>query len=87
MDSLEGDLNLKDYEDKIVFLDLEFLFNVFLREGASINMRVRQGIPEGANALMAGISDGSLVVIFDRKVPDGIIFEDFSNKIHKADLN
>ncbi len=74
-ESLDGGVN---YDGKVVALDLDFLFNMFMREGAVINLRVIRGIPEGAKAVMAGISDGSLVVIFDTIVPEDIWFEDLN---------
>jgi len=89
VDSPEGEiLKEEDYTGKTIFLDLEFLFNVFLREGATINMRVIKGVPEGAKATHATIHDGSLVVIFDTLVPEEIWLEDYNlTKRHKADLN
>lgn len=85
----EGEiLKEEDYEGKAVVLDLEFLFNVFLREGAHINMRVIKGIPEGAKATHATIHDGSLVVIFDTFVPEDIWFEDYNLPVnHNGELN
>jgi hypothetical protein len=74
-----------DYLDKTLTLDLEFLFNMFLRDGADINLRVVRGIPEGARAIAGGISGGSLVIVFDSKVPDEIWFED--RNIPQGSLN
>jgi hypothetical protein len=78
-----------DYTGRVVALDLAFLFNIFLRHGSEFNMRVVKGIPEGANALAAGLKDGSLVVIFDTQVPTEIWFEDLSSheQISIKDMN
>lgn len=77
-----------DYTGRIVALDLAFLFNIFLRDGAEFNMRVVRGIPVGANAVAAGIADGSLIVVFDTDVPEEIWFEDLdSHEEIKAEIN
>lgn len=76
-----------DYTGKTVALDLSFLFNMFMREGAKINMRVVKGVPEGANALGAGIANGSLIVVFDTEVPEEIWFEDITDNIINPELN
>jgi hypothetical protein len=78
-----------DYTGRVVALDLAFLFNMFLRHGAEFNMRVVKGIPEGANAVAAGLANGSLVVIFDTDVPTEIWFEDLATheEIKIKDMN
>jgi hypothetical protein len=65
-----------DYAGRVVALDLAFLFNVFLRHGARYNLKVVQGIPEGANAVAAGILDEALIVVFDQDVPPEVLFQD-----------
>lgn len=89
MDSSKEDIldDGADYTSKTVALDLSFLFNVFMREGAEINMRVVKGIPDGANAIGAGIANGSLIVVFDTEVPEEIWFEDTTGIIMKPELN
>lgn len=74
---------------RIIALDLSFLFSNFLRDGAEFNMRVVRGIPEGAKALAATVTDDSLVVIFDTDVPSEIWFEDLNSneEIITKDLN
>jgi hypothetical protein len=76
----EGEINEgADYTGRVVALDLAFLFNVFLRHGAQYNLKVVQGIPEGANAVAAGILDETLIVVFDTDVPPEILFQDLES--------
>jgi hypothetical protein len=67
-----------DYEGQVVTLDLAFLLQHFLCDGNKINLRVIQGIPEDAKPIAAGILDNALVIVFDKKVPAEILFEDLS---------
>jgi hypothetical protein len=90
MDSSQEDvLEGIQTENRTVTLDLDFLFNVFLRDGSEYNLKVIQGIPVGAKALVAGIVNDALVVIFDTDVPPEVLFESRSKKveIQNKDLN
>lgn len=77
-DVLEG---TEDLTENTVTLDLAFLFNTFLREGNEFHFKVVKGLPDGANAVAAGIFDGALVMVFDRKVPSEVWFQDVSKKV------
>lgn len=82
MDSSEEDvLEGVKVEGRYVTLDLAFLFNTFLRHGNEIHLRVLQGLPDGANALAAGIVENQLVMVFDTDVPSEVWFQDISKEV------
>ena len=71
-DVLEG---VEDLSTRTVSLDLEFLFNTFLRDGNELHLKVVRGIPDGANTVAAGILNNALLVVFDREVPSEVVYE------------
>jgi len=80
-------LDLSD-STKVVAVDLEFMFDVFFRQGSDIELTVVKGIPEGATAVAAGIIDGALVVVFDREVPETIWYKQIQRGVKDSkDLN
>lgn len=91
MDSSEDEDVLEGVkvEGRHVTLDLAFLFNTFLRHGNEIHLKVVRGLPDGANALMAGIVENQLVMVFDTDVPSDVWFQDISKevKIPTKELN
>lgn len=90
MDSSEEDvLEGVRVEGRYVTLDLAFLFNTFLRDGNEFHFKVVKGLPDGANAVAAGIVDGALVMVFDTEVPSEVWFQDLGKKVEilNKDLN
>lgn len=82
MDSSEEDvLEGVRVEGRYVTLDLAFLFNTFLRDGNEIHLKVVKGLPDGANAVAAGIVDGALIMVFDTEVPSEVWFQDLGKKV------
>lgn len=84
-DLLEG----VQLDNRTVTLDLTFLFNTFLCAGNEFHLKVIKGLPDGANAIAAGIVDNSLVMVFDTDVPSEVWFMDVSKKVEikTKDLN
>lgn len=81
---LEG---IADLSDRTVILDLQFLLDNFLRDGSEARFRVVKGVPAGATTVAAGILDGALLIVFDRPVPSGILYEDLGKRTIKSEIN